>query len=678
MGCAKSKPMSENLIVSKQTTHFDRSEFVLAVFAGLPFFHSVSKEQLEKAAGCFELQEIGSGETVFELNESATTFYVIAEGVVRVVVTDEQGAERTICTKRGGDFFGEVALLHNCRRTAKVVVDEPCTLLVLRRKAYKHFHSQPWNKALTAWLRVSANHVMADSLRKIPFLSSLNEAQLAQLGELFRFVEKGEGEVIFTQGDKGDGFYIVSHGRVHVHTSGGASGRPMDLSHLRAGQYFGEMALVHDAPRAASATALDTCTLFCLHRADFERFLEIAPSARDHLNQMASQRTADSLRKQRIPFFRGLRREKLALLAEVCTMRSFAAGQRVFAQGEEHATSFFIVTHGDVRVLVDGQPKTTLQRGGYFGEVALVADVARTATVVAGHAEGCSCLVLERDDFLTIFAREPQALAEMEIRVMVQNATLKNVLRHPIGRQYFKQQLEQEFSQENIDFWLRTEEFYSVHRFGNRLRSLSVAHKDEVAEELADSAREIFAHFVSEDAPHQINIRSATRKQLAKDVKARRFDAGMFRAAQTEIYEMMQADNYARFKGSELFTRFLHEIGAYDHGTVEPTQMRISRTCTVVSPHSQRHVHGTLSQESVDSFDGGPGGGSPRGGARLSGKSSLRGDSERVWGQAAARAAAASPPASVTISNTVTVHSAGDGGGLVHSNHSRLRARSEV
>jgi len=545
MGCAGSKPRGNSPLILANAMTLERFTFVLSVFTKLPFFSDLSPAQLEKAVTCFEMEERAAGAVVFQSGEAAESdaFYVIAEGSVRVVAEDERGEPQVICSKGAGDFFGEVALLHNVARTATIEVAEPCSLLVLRRPIYEHYKAQQWTKALTAWLLKASAHVMADSLRKIPFLSALDDQQLEQLGSLFHFIEVPEREDIFCQGDDGDAFYIISSGRAVVHATEGTGGgkRRPESSNLRAsalglsarvgamiggsghsssrhsahssrssahsstrgsdhsslcdsgggafggrggrggggggggdrggevitplhemgpGSYFGEMSLVHNAPRTAGVRAVERCMLFMLRKRDFNTFLVIAPSARAMLTQMACERTAANLKKQDIPFFRGLGDKKLGLLAEVCTIRAFPPHHTVFAQGQPQAKTFYVITSGCVEVLIDGKMRTLLGPGKYFGEVALVADVARTATVRTAH-ERTTCLELMRDDFMTLFAREPSALAEMEIRVLKHEATLKNVLRHPTGLQYFKQQLAQEWSEENIDFWLQADEFYT-------------------------------------------------------------------------------------------------------------------------------------------------------------------------------------------------------------------------
>ena len=97
------------------------------------------------------------------------------------------------------------------------------------------------------------------------------------------------------------------------------------------------------------------------------------------------------------PIFAPLPGAVLERLASSLTPVSVTAGSEIFRQGDR-GDLFYLVGRGEVEVLVEGQPATRLGAGESFGEIALLRDVPRTATVVA-TCDG-ELLALERNEFI--------------------------------------------------------------------------------------------------------------------------------------------------------------------------------------------------------------------------------------------------------------------------------------
>lgn len=115
-----------------------------------------------------------------------------------------------------------------------------------------------------------------DVLRRIPIFQSLSDVQIAKLARLTTLRLCRKDEVIFYEDEEGDFLFVILQGRVKVTLLGipdrftRGYGREVVLSILAAGDFFGEMALVDNEPRSATAVAVEDSQLLCLHRNDFQ------------------------------------------------------------------------------------------------------------------------------------------------------------------------------------------------------------------------------------------------------------------------------------------------------------------------------------------------------------------------------------------------------------------------
>jgi CRP/FNR family cyclic AMP-dependent transcriptional regulator len=83
-----------------------------------------------------------------------------------------------------------------------------------------------------------------------------------------------------------------------------------------------------------------------------------------------------------VPLFSDLDNRELKEVAESMKERTFAAGETVVQEGTGGA-GFFVIDDGSATVSVGGQDVRTLGAGDYFGEIGLIADIDRTATITA-------------------------------------------------------------------------------------------------------------------------------------------------------------------------------------------------------------------------------------------------------------------------------------------------------
>eukprot|EP00587_Corethron_hystrix_P000550 CAMPEP_0113318462 /NCGR_PEP_ID=MMETSP0010_2-20120614/13025_1 /TAXON_ID=216773 ORGANISM="Corethron hystrix, Strain 308" /NCGR_SAMPLE_ID=MMETSP0010_2 /ASSEMBLY_ACC=CAM_ASM_000155 /LENGTH=241 /DNA_ID=CAMNT_0000175777 /DNA_START=347 /DNA_END=1072 /DNA_ORIENTATION=+ /assembly_acc=CAM_ASM_000155 len=185
-------------------------------------------------------------------------FYVVEDGEINFVIDGKVVGQ---CT-RGGSF-GELALLYDCPRNASCVAITDCKL---------------WRVDQTTFRYILANNTATDQrgvidvLKKVPFLSGLDPANMNKITDALTSVTFQDGERIITKGDVGEVFYIIREGTVEVSDIGLGDSQYVDQI-LKAGDSFGERALMTGDVRAANITAKGEVSCLCLSRDVFEKVL---------------------------------------------------------------------------------------------------------------------------------------------------------------------------------------------------------------------------------------------------------------------------------------------------------------------------------------------------------------------------------------------------------------------
>ena len=99
----------------------------------------------------------------------------------------------------------------------------------------------------------------------------------------------------------------------------------------------------------------------------------------------------------RVPLLSSLDHRHLVQLSKDFSERTFPAGSVIVREGDDHGIGFFVVADGEAVASVDGKEVSKLGPGSHFGEVALISDRVRTATVTA--ATDLHCYVMTLWDF---------------------------------------------------------------------------------------------------------------------------------------------------------------------------------------------------------------------------------------------------------------------------------------
>src|SRR4051812_48214265 len=116
----------------------------------------------------------------------------------------------------------------------------------------------------------------SELLEAVPLFAGFSAEMQARLSELMKSRRLAKGQALFLKGDPGEHLYVIRSGEVKLVLSGG-EGQESILEVMRAGDYFGEMALFDEEPRSADAVAAQESVLLSLHRDDFRGLVRAFP-----------------------------------------------------------------------------------------------------------------------------------------------------------------------------------------------------------------------------------------------------------------------------------------------------------------------------------------------------------------------------------------------------------------
>jgi cAMP-dependent protein kinase regulator len=201
-------------------------------------------------------------------------------------------------------------------------------------------------------------------------------------------VEVSKGETIIVQGEEGDNFYVIDHGEVDVFVN-----NEYVLS-IQEGGSFGELALIYGTPRAATVAAKsDRVKLWAIDRLTYRAILMGST--------MRKRKMYDEF-LSKVQILADLDKWERANVADALERCNFEPGTHVVEQGQP-GDEFFIIVEGEAEVLQkrsDDAPFEIVGKLGasdYFGEIALLLDRPRAATVVAKTL--LKCVKLDRARF---------------------------------------------------------------------------------------------------------------------------------------------------------------------------------------------------------------------------------------------------------------------------------------
>ncbi|OUU73934.1 MAG: cyclic nucleotide-binding protein [Methylococcaceae bacterium TMED69] len=264
------------------------NEGIEVIRSEVPTFSSLTPLQLREFLLDSDIYEADLGQTLIEYNDYTNTFFSIISGEVDIRLTPDDPNDTV--SIGSGNFFGEMSLISGRRRSATITAGKNCIVIETPRRSM--------NKLINSVESVKRviNDTFISRAIKMHLAPGLDDEEISEVIASATLSEFKPNEIIFSEGDAGDSLHLIRSGSVTVSKIIGD--KTTTLAYLPAGNYFGEMALLNDAPRSATIkTAVATETIV-LQGKEFRRLLSKNPETKKKLEALSEARSLSNTTKK--------------------------------------------------------------------------------------------------------------------------------------------------------------------------------------------------------------------------------------------------------------------------------------------------------------------------------------------------------------------------------------------
>ncbi|XP_073994144.1 cAMP-dependent protein kinase type II regulatory subunit isoform X1 [Rhodnius prolixus] len=218
---------------------------------------------------------------------------------------------------------------------------------------------------------------LAESVKNILLFRSLDQEQIIEVLDAMFIKDVKEGEYIIRQGDDGDNFYVIQNGIYNAYVLDNSQQEKLIHTYYNNGS-FGELALLYNMPRAATIKAGSDGSLWAMDRQTFRRIV---------LKSAFKKRKMYESLIECVPMLSALQSYESMNLADALIPKTYQDGDCIIKQGDA-ADGMYFVENGHIKITIIGDNGKEveikrIQKGEYFGELALVTHKPRAASAYA-------------------------------------------------------------------------------------------------------------------------------------------------------------------------------------------------------------------------------------------------------------------------------------------------------
>jgi CRP-like cAMP-binding protein/thioredoxin reductase/Fe-S-cluster-containing hydrogenase component 2 len=282
---------------------------------------------------------------------------------------------------------------------------------------------QPLLEKKFAGLNAPVEEILSEIHTVVPVWSGLNAMQLRELMLDSEVHVLKKGSVIFRRNDYSSTFFTILRGSVGIQVN---AEDPNQMIVLPPGAFFGEMGLISGRRRTATVVAATDCVVIETQRRTMLKLIQSVDSVRRTLDRTAIMRQVQTHLAPGVPA------DELRDLVEGAEIQRFKAGDSIFVQGEP-GDDMHLIRSGSctVSMRVGGKDVVLsyVPSGNYIGEMALLSDAPRSATVKAAYAT--ETIRIKGHHFKELLARNPQLKTAVESKFRKRIAQNEQMQKRP-------------------------------------------------------------------------------------------------------------------------------------------------------------------------------------------------------------------------------------------------------
>jgi CRP-like cAMP-binding protein len=262
-----------------------------ALLPEIPLLSDLSDDAFVRVANTMKPRFFKHGDMVVREGEKGESFFLVADGMVRVFRRDSFGAEVDIARFGAGSVFGEMALVSNTPRTASVQVFYEASLLEVNRDSLRAA-AEELGSVANGLEQFTRERLLKNLLATSPMFKPFNKKQRLELIRRFSGHDVAPGTVIIREGEQGRGLFLLLSGECDVMKADGAD--QVLLATLHPGDPFGEISLLRSQPTSATVSAAMASTVLFLPRELFQQLVQAVPDVKTYFESLVEEREMDT------------------------------------------------------------------------------------------------------------------------------------------------------------------------------------------------------------------------------------------------------------------------------------------------------------------------------------------------------------------------------------------------